>query len=239
MAARAGTDCSGQMIASCFYRKEKMTGNTERAAGRIVVGVDGTAASLIAVRWAAQEALLRQASVHLVFVSRHYERASYSGSPGVSPPGEDHADGRALLAAAELEAGRALPPGRLSAELADGSPAKVLIDRSADAELLVLGTAYPPGQPADEVPLIVGSTVRACLHGAACPVVVAATLGRSLNVSVCMTPRQHLVRPSGSRGPYLRGHTYTRRSSPVTRLSTRCAARQGGRDARRSTGALA
>jgi len=175
MAARAGTDRSGQMIAICFYRREKMTGNTQRAAGRIVVGVDGTAASLTAVRWAAQEALLRRASVHLVFVSRHYEHASYSGSPGVSPPGEDHAYGRALLAAAELEAGRALPPGRLSAELADGSPAKVLIDRSADAELLVLGTAYPAGQPADEVPPIVGSTVRACLHGAACPVVIAAT----------------------------------------------------------------
>ena len=51
----------------------------------------------------------------------------------------------------------------------------MLIDRSADAEPLVLGTAYPAGQPADEVPPIVGSTVRACLHGAACPVVVAAT----------------------------------------------------------------
>ena len=46
-----------------------------------MVGLDGTAASLTAVRWAAQEALLRQASVHLVFVSRHDERASYSGSP--------------------------------------------------------------------------------------------------------------------------------------------------------------
>lgn len=33
-----------------------MTGNTERAAGRIVVGLDGTAASLTTVRWAAQEA---------------------------------------------------------------------------------------------------------------------------------------------------------------------------------------
>ena len=114
-----------------------------------MVGVDGTAASPIAVRWAVQEALLRQASVHLVFVARQYPRASYSGSPVVSPPGEDHADGRALLAAAELEAARALRPGRLSAELADGSPAKVLIDRSADAELLVLGTAYPAGQLAD------------------------------------------------------------------------------------------
>ena len=110
-----------------------MTGSTEPAAGRIVVGVDGTAGSIGAVRWAVREALLRQASVHLVFVSRQYRRASCPGSPEASPPGEDGPDGAALLAAAEL------PPGRLSSELAAGSPAKVLIDRSAGAGLLVLG----------------------------------------------------------------------------------------------------
>ena len=59
MAAPGGTGCNGQMTASCLYRREKMTGNTERAAGRIVVGADGTAASLTAVRWAAQDAPLR------------------------------------------------------------------------------------------------------------------------------------------------------------------------------------
>ena len=149
-----------------------MTGSTEPAAGRIVVGVDGTAGSLGAVRWAAREALLRQASVHLVFVSRQYRRASYPGSPEASPPGEDGPDGAALLAAAELEAGRALPPGRLSSELAAGSPAKVLIDRSAGAGLLVLGNAYPPGHSASEVPPVMGTIARACLDGAACPVVV-------------------------------------------------------------------
>ena len=152
-----------------------MTGNAQRGGGRIVVGVDGTAASPIAVRWAVQEALLRQASVHLAFVARQYPRASYSGSPVVSPWVEDDADRRAPLAAAELEAGRTLPPDRLSSELVAGSPDKVLIDRSADAELLVLGTAYPAGQLAAEVPASVGSTVRACLHGAACPVVVVST----------------------------------------------------------------
>ncbi len=151
-----------------------MTGNAERAGGRIVVGVDGTAASLAAVRWAAQEALLRQASVHLVFVSRRYPRAAYSGAPEVSPSVEDDAGGLAPLAAAELEVGRTLPPDRLSSELAGGSPDKVLIDRSADAELLVLGTAYPATQLPGEVPAV-GSTVRACLHGAACPVVVVST----------------------------------------------------------------
>ncbi len=74
-----------------------MTGNARPGGGRIVVGVDGTAASPIAVRWAVQEALLRQASVHLVFVARQYPRASYSGSPVVSPSVEDDAGRRAPL----------------------------------------------------------------------------------------------------------------------------------------------
>ena len=152
-----------------------MSGKAERAGGRIVVGVDGAAASLAAVRWAAQEALLRQASVHLVFVSRQYPRAPYSGLPEVPPSAEDSAGRPAPLLAAEHEAGRTLPPDRVSAELVGGSPDKVLIDRSADAELLVLGTAYPAAQLAGEVPAVVGSTVRACLHGAACPVVVVST----------------------------------------------------------------
>jgi nucleotide-binding universal stress UspA family protein len=149
-----------------------MTGNTQGATGRIVVGVHGTAASLTAVRWAVQEALLRQATVHLVVARDAYRRASYSGAPPVAPPDRDDADGRALLAAAELEARRVLPPGCLSSERADGSAAKVLIDRSADADLLVLGPAYPAGQLAGEVSPPMGSVARACLHGAACPVVV-------------------------------------------------------------------
>jgi len=155
-----------------------MRGDTDRAAGRIVVGVDGTAASLTAVRWAVSEALLRQASVHLVLVADGHTRASYSGLPAVSPPGEDD-DGAAMLAAAELEAGRTLPPGRLSSERSAGSPAKVLVDRSADADLLVLGTAYPVDQPTSEVPPPVGPVARGCLHGAACPVVVVVTSDRT------------------------------------------------------------
>ena len=103
------------------------------------------------------------------------EKMSYSGSPAVAPSGGNDADRAPLAAAAELEAGQALPPSRLSSELAGGSPAKVLIDRSAGAELLVLGITYPAGHAASEVPPMVGSTVRACLHGAACPVVVVST----------------------------------------------------------------
>ena len=146
-----------------------------RADRRIVVGVNGAAASLTAVRWAAQEARLRQASVHLVFVRDGFRRAPYAGLPEASPADQDDADGRAPLVTAELEAGWIVPPGRLSSELAHGSPAKVLVDRSAGAELLVLGAACPEVQPASEAPHLVGPVARACLHRAACPVVVVAT----------------------------------------------------------------
>jgi nucleotide-binding universal stress UspA family protein len=152
-----------------------MTENAGRAAGRIVVGIDGTAASLLAVRWAAQEALLRRASLHLVLVSRRYPRAPYSGLPEAVPAEGAGPDPAAQLAAAECEAGRALPPDRLESELVTGSPDEVLIDRSVGAELLVLGTAYTAAHSAGEIPPTVGSTTRACLHAAACPVVVVST----------------------------------------------------------------
>ena len=137
--------------------------------GRIVVGVDGTKASAAAVRWAARERRLRRARVHLLYVhdTGQSGRAPYAGAPGASRPEEDNAAGRAQLAAAEQQAGRTLPPDRLSSELVDGSPAQVLIAQSAGAELLVLGTADLASQPAREGPPAVGPAARACLHAAA------------------------------------------------------------------------
>ncbi len=142
--------------------------------GRIVVGVDGTETSAAAVRWAAREGRLRRASVHLLFVhdSARSERASYSGSSGTPQPDEDHAARRAWLAAVEQQASRALPAGCLSSEVFDGSPARVLIDHSAGAELLVLGAAEHPDQSASEGLPVVGPVARACLYAAACPVVI-------------------------------------------------------------------
>ena len=149
-----------------------MTGIIKRTRALIVVGFDGAEASLIAMRWAVQAAQLHRASKLLTFVVDQLRRAPYSGSAHVSPWVTSDAEGRALLASARLEAARALAPDHVSAELIDGSPGKVLIDRSAGAELLVLGTAYPVYDPANQVPPAMGSVARACLHGAACPVVI-------------------------------------------------------------------
>ncbi len=149
-----------------------MAGNDGRAGGRIVVGVDGTATSAAAVRWAIREARLRQASLHLVSAadSRQGGRAAYAPAPGPPRPEADNPLGAALHAA-EQQAIQALPAARLSSELADGPPARVLIDRSVRADLLVLGSAYQEGQATIQAPPVMGPVARACLQRAACPVV--------------------------------------------------------------------
>ena len=149
-----------------------MAGIIKRATAPIVVGIDGAQASLTAMRWAVHEAPLHQASVLLIFVLDQSRPAWYSGSPDVPAWVAADADRRALLASAQLEAVRALTPDRVSCELIAGSPAKVLIDRSAGAELLVLGSAFPVGNPATAAQSPMGSVARACIHGAACPVVI-------------------------------------------------------------------
>jgi nucleotide-binding universal stress UspA family protein len=143
------------------------------AGGRIVVGVDGSAASDAAVRWAVREARLRDATVHLV--SAHHsdpgQRAPYAPSSWMVPEEERCCAAEALVATAVQLARRHLPSGQLMAELADEPPIRALLDRAADAELLVLGTTRPAPrsrQPAQAM----GPVARACLQLAPCPVVV-------------------------------------------------------------------
>jgi nucleotide-binding universal stress UspA family protein len=143
------------------------------AGGGIVVGVDGSGASDAAVRWAVREARLRHTTVHLVsaYHSDPGQRAPYARSSWMMPGEEQCCAAEALVAAAMQLARRHLPPGRLMAELADEPPVRALLDRAADAELLVLGTTRPtPGSGQSAQTL--GPVARACLRLAPCPVVV-------------------------------------------------------------------
>lgn len=146
---------------------------TYTPAGRqIVVGVDGSAASAAAVRWAVREARLRGATVRLVcaYHSDARLRAPYA-SWSRAHEDEPAVAAKALLdRAAELAIDH-LPAGRLITDLVNEPPARALLDRAAGAEMLVLGTsrpADPPGPP----PLALGPVARACLFRAPCPVVV-------------------------------------------------------------------
>ena len=142
---------------------------------RIVVGVDGSAASAAAVRWAVREARLRHATVHLV-CAYHCDirlRAPYASSSWTERAHRRRAAASAMLDLATEAASRHLPPERLISELAHEPPARALLNRAADAEMLVLGTTRPGGQAGQALPAM-GPVTRACLRLAHCPVVVVA-----------------------------------------------------------------
>jgi nucleotide-binding universal stress UspA family protein len=146
--------------------------------GRILVGIDGSPASVAAVRWAGREAQLRGMRVHVVHVrdqqlpTPHYAPQPRAGEPGQAGP----AAGETLQAVVD-EALGTQPSAGVQVELADGLPARVLIDRSVGAEMLVLGStshgqSTGPATPPVQRRTPLGPVARDCLHAAPCPVVV-------------------------------------------------------------------
>jgi nucleotide-binding universal stress UspA family protein len=132
----------------------------------IVVGVSGSRASARALRWAADEAERRHGVLTAVFSWSRPHPAAYA------PQSRTGGGDLRLRAAHELAATlRAVlgpePPGPVTSEVVEGPPERVLIERSAGADLLVLGSAA--GLLAGRR---IGPVIRACLGLAHCPVVV-------------------------------------------------------------------
>ncbi|MFJ7199156.1 MULTISPECIES: universal stress protein [unclassified Streptomyces] len=103
---------------------------------RIVVGLDGSAESVAAAHWAAREALLRGAPLHLV-------HAELWSAPHVGPSTgseERRRAARTLLREASDELLDKYPRLAVSAESFDGQPAASLTRATAGASMLVLGS---------------------------------------------------------------------------------------------------
>jgi nucleotide-binding universal stress UspA family protein len=130
--------------------------------GRVVVGVDGSAESLAALAFAAQEAALRRAALHVVTVREPEppRRAPYA------PPGDTDEEISAAIATAAVDRAVAsyVEGVRDMHEHVIGRPPAVLLDASEDADLLVLGRGA--------MTTVLGPTARACVSAAPCPVVV-------------------------------------------------------------------
>jgi nucleotide-binding universal stress UspA family protein len=140
------------------------------AVRRIVVGVDGSAESAAALRWACREAALRGAEVHAVHAREApvHSMASYASCAvrAGARPGEVDVDvmWRSVMPV--------LAPGVLvRTDVAEGLAARVLLERCEGADMLVLGTAgdVPGGSGSARS---AGPVIRACLRRAPCPVVV-------------------------------------------------------------------
>lgn len=141
-----------------------------RESAPVVVGVDGSEASLAALRWAAGEAAAHGAPLIAVHVLDPRERAF---APYATPDGPD-ADSRDGVASAEqLLCDNGIDDVRSVFEI--GNPGQVLVRSTIGARMLVLGHAdhhhRREGAAPHDGPAL-GTIARACVAHATCPVVV-------------------------------------------------------------------
>jgi nucleotide-binding universal stress UspA family protein len=137
----------------------------------IVVGTDGSEGSLLAVGWAAREAMLRDATLRIVSVPALQAPVAWQqaalGPPDTVADAVRAAFKRALALAAvratETEPGLAVHTALLS-----GPPGRALAEGAAGASMLVVGARGGGGFAA----LVLGSVSRYVAFHAACPVVV-------------------------------------------------------------------
>ncbi len=145
---------------------------------RIVVGVHGSDASITALRWAVREAELLEARLDVVCAWEYKAASVASYAPHVGLPGREETREKAGIAveqAVQTVLGPS-PPASVTVEVAEGLAARVLLERAAGAEFLVLGTA------ASRTGADIGPVARACLRRASCPVMIVSVIfGRQLS----------------------------------------------------------
>ncbi|MEU9980512.1 universal stress protein [Streptomyces sp. NPDC050856] len=147
------------------------------AAGRIVVGVDGSEPSLGALRWAARQAELTGDRLEAV-IGWEYPASGWAAmAPGMPlaamPSGAAaEADPEELARRTLDEAVTATLGGAAAAAtdrlVVNGHAAQALVERAAGASLLVVGDRGHSGLTA----ALLGSVSRHVTHHAPCPVVV-------------------------------------------------------------------
>jgi nucleotide-binding universal stress UspA family protein len=132
---------------------------------KIVVGVDGSGHSAIALRWAIDEARLRDARLRVIYVFPALVSLAGSTASEYYPQVEKEAEQVLDQALADFPADA---QSRLERVLVPGNPAKVLIEASTDTALLVVGSRGRGGFRG----MLLGSVSHHCVQHARCPVVV-------------------------------------------------------------------
>jgi nucleotide-binding universal stress UspA family protein len=140
------------------------------SAPHVLVGVDGSAESIGALKWAAQYAAATGASIRAV-LCWHYPAAVGSAPVGKAPKvitDQVRAEMQEHLDKALTEVFGSATPPRVHAEIAYGHPAEVLVEESQRADLLVVGNRGH----GKFTGMLAGSVSMHCVTHAACPVVV-------------------------------------------------------------------
>ena len=139
----------------------------------IVVGIDDSPGAAAALRWAVDEARLHRATLRVV----HAWEWPYAGDLAdvvdetLDTKGFTEAATKVVSTMVQQVLGDQIPDIALEEHVAEGSPAHVLLEAAAQADLLVVGSRGRGGFQG----LLLGSVSQQCAHHASCPVVIVRT----------------------------------------------------------------
>jgi len=142
-----------------------MTTPSDSDSPRIVVGVDGSASSIAALNWAVHQAELTGARLEAVTAWQWPSKYQWTRTPPDYDPAGDAQKG---VDAIIDEARSAYPSVPVQSKVVEGSPARVLVEESQGAELLVVGSRGHGEFPG----MLLGSVSQHCVTSAHCAVVV-------------------------------------------------------------------
>ena len=142
----------------------------------VVVAVDGSPSSQVAVRWAAREATMRHVPLTVVHVAPSWPvAASTLAWPAGRVPEEvleiEENEARRVVADAinvAKDSAEGSDRPEINSELFFGSPVSTLVDLSKDAQMVVVGCRGRTGQHRR----LLGSVSTGLIHHAHCPVAV-------------------------------------------------------------------
>ncbi len=133
----------------------------------IVAGIDGSSNSKVALKFAAEEAAVRNEPLRIVCVW-HVPVPLYTGGSFAVLDADIYLD--AARESADKEIQEVLGEGAAQAELVmrEGSAAQILMEESANASMLVIGSRGRGGFSG----LVLGSVSQQCAAHAKCPVTI-------------------------------------------------------------------
>lgn len=134
------------------------------SSNRILVGVDGSASSIDALRYAARLADALDAPIEVMVTWIYPGLMDYGAVSAWSPEDDARQIARDAVAAAFPDGA----PARLTTSVANGPTASRLIAESHDAAMLVVGSRGHGGFAG----LLLGSVSSACAEYAHCPVLI-------------------------------------------------------------------
>ena len=137
-------------------------------AGKVVVGTDGSEASFVAVKWAAQEAVAHSAQLEVIHAWTVPAISDPMAMMPIQLPVEEFIKQAEAVSEHAVRVAHDAGAKDVKAVVARGSAAEHLITASRSALMVVVGTRGHGGF----VGLLLGSVAQQVATHAACPVVV-------------------------------------------------------------------